>query len=578
MKSVGYELVSDGDGFKQIPIPDDDGLPPFKPLKNHQSQNNPFENFPSPLSQFGQDFNNFPSNGDSFGHANPPNSDFGPTFENHPSSLAPNSQFGNFEQSPPHDSPFQLSQEPGSDFGLSLNHPDSNRPSLVSGLPNLSPFLIRQLSSQFPPSPPSRGNNNPSSDFDFNFDNRRSSKPTSSRFVSNSKNSPSKGDQSDKPNLDFELNFDRPSSKKPNSNLGLNNLPVDLIKPSNGDDDESFESSQEPGSDFGLSLDRPSLKKPNSNFGGLNNLPADLIKQLSSQFPPSPNTGNNEPSRGTRKPSSGLNINVNLSPTRPSDGSFRQPNSDFGQNFDRPSSKKPNSNFDLNFRSQPSTKSPQSGSNLKNSPNEDPFPFQFERPTKENSKFDVNDLPLDLIKQISSQFPQSTNNQHSNPFGSSQQPNIDFNLNISPSRNNPSDGSNPPTHSEANKPLSSQSPPSNIHPSHDISFANSQASNPDFNLDINFPSHQNPSPQMSNSDFVPASHSSHSEYGPATSHEYSGQSSNVKPTAVNPKAYDIYHSMKLKMTKKKNFVTVPTIIDNIRGLEIQKSIRYEFQA
>lgn len=72
-----------------------------------------------------------------------------------------------------------------------------------------------------------------------------------------------------------------------------------------------------------------------------------------------------------------------------------------------------------------------------------------------------------------------------------------------------------------------------------------------------------------------------SEYGPPSNHfsDYHGQSSNKKVVAVNPKAYDIYHTMKLKLTKEKNFVTAPpTNIDNTKGLEILKSIEYEIKA
>lgn len=69
------------------------------------------------------------------------------------------------------------------------------------------------------------------------------------------------------------------------------------------------------------------------------------------------------------------------------------------------------------------------------------------------------------------------------------------------------------------------------------------------------------------------------EYGPPTHFsDYIGQASVKKPVAVNPKAYDIYHSMKVKMTREKNFVTLPSVLDNYQGLEIQKSIGYEFQA
>lgn len=69
----------------------------------------------------------------------------------------------------------------------------------------------------------------------------------------------------------------------------------------------------------------------------------------------------------------------------------------------------------------------------------------------------------------------------------------------------------------------------------------------------------------------------HSEYGPPEhSFDLSFQSSNKRPIAVNPKAYDIYHTMKLKLTKEKNFVTLPTLIDS-KGLEIRKSIGYEIK-
>lgn len=72
-----------------------------------------------------------------------------------------------------------------------------------------------------------------------------------------------------------------------------------------------------------------------------------------------------------------------------------------------------------------------------------------------------------------------------------------------------------------------------------------------------------------------------SEYGPPLNSysDYHGQSTNQKSVAVNPKAYDIYHTMKNKMTKDKNFVTIPTTnVDDGKGLEIQKSIQYEIKA
>lgn len=68
------------------------------------------------------------------------------------------------------------------------------------------------------------------------------------------------------------------------------------------------------------------------------------------------------------------------------------------------------------------------------------------------------------------------------------------------------------------------------------------------------------------------------QYGPPLNSfsDYHGQSSNKMSVAVNPKAYDIYHTMKIKMTKDKNFVTIPPT--NVKGLEIQKSIQYEIKA
>lgn len=70
-----------------------------------------------------------------------------------------------------------------------------------------------------------------------------------------------------------------------------------------------------------------------------------------------------------------------------------------------------------------------------------------------------------------------------------------------------------------------------------------------------------------------------SEYGlPKYYPDYSAQASEKKPVAV--KAYDTYHSLKIKMTKEKNFVTLPTLTDFLdpQGLEIQKSIGYEIRA
>lgn len=69
-----------------------------------------------------------------------------------------------------------------------------------------------------------------------------------------------------------------------------------------------------------------------------------------------------------------------------------------------------------------------------------------------------------------------------------------------------------------------------------------------------------------------------SHYGPPNHFsDFSAQGSASRPIAVNPKAYDIYHSMKIKLKKEKNFVTLPTIIDG-KGLEIQKSIGFELTA
>ena len=72
------------------------------------------------------------------------------------------------------------------------------------------------------------------------------------------------------------------------------------------------------------------------------------------------------------------------------------------------------------------------------------------------------------------------------------------------------------------------------------------------------------------------SHSLNSQYGlPNHYSEHSGQYSEKKPVAVNPKIYDTYRSMqnKMKRNRDKNFVTLPT-----NGLEIQKSIEYELKA
>lgn len=72
------------------------------------------------------------------------------------------------------------------------------------------------------------------------------------------------------------------------------------------------------------------------------------------------------------------------------------------------------------------------------------------------------------------------------------------------------------------------------------------------------------------------------EYGPPHSHfsDFTGHASVKQPVAVNPKAYDIYHSMRVKMTneREKNYVTLPSILGNYQGLEIHKSIAYELKA
>lgn len=74
--------------------------------------------------------------------------------------------------------------------------------------------------------------------------------------------------------------------------------------------------------------------------------------------------------------------------------------------------------------------------------------------------------------------------------------------------------------------------------------------------------------------------SSHSQFDSNNHYsDFSGQASIKRPVAVtNPKSYEIYHSMKSKFSKGKNFVTLPTPLDNIKGLEIQKSLRYEIKA
>lgn len=80
---------------------------------------------------------------------------------------------------------------------------------------------------------------------------------------------------------------------------------------------------------------------------------------------------------------------------------------------------------------------------------------------------------------------------------------------------------------------------------------------------------------------IPFQQNIQSEYGPPSHYsDHSGQSSNKKPISVNPQAYDIYHSMKVRTTQDKNFVTLPPFLNNIdnKGLEIQKSIEYVIKA
>jgi hypothetical protein len=71
--------------------------------------------------------------------------------------------------------------------------------------------------------------------------------------------------------------------------------------------------------------------------------------------------------------------------------------------------------------------------------------------------------------------------------------------------------------------------------------------------------------------------------------DYAGHSSNESPIAVNPKAYDTYHSMLNKMKKEQNFVTLPTLTDSndnnflnnfniLDGYEIQKSFEYDLNS
>ncbi|CRK88032.1 CLUMA_CG001818, isoform A [Clunio marinus] len=100
--------------------------------------------------------------------------------------------------------------------------------------------------------------------------------------------------------------------------------------------------------------------------------------------------------------------------------------------------------------------------------------------------------------------------------------------------------------------------------SNQFPFPNQHPQIPPFKPLSNYPSHNIPfknAPQTFSSQYGPPNHIS----------GFSGQPSIKRPIAVNPKAYDIYHTMKLKMTKEKNFVTLPTI-EIGDGLEIQKSI------
>lgn len=81
------------------------------------------------------------------------------------------------------------------------------------------------------------------------------------------------------------------------------------------------------------------------------------------------------------------------------------------------------------------------------------------------------------------------------------------------------------------------------------------------------------------------SHKISNEYGQPGHYDISGQSSDPEPTAVDPKAYNIYHTMKIKVAKensspKQIFATKkrqsinqqPKGFEN--GVEIQKSIEY----
>lgn len=92
--------------------------------------------------------------------------------------------------------------------------------------------------------------------------------------------------------------------------------------------------------------------------------------------------------------------------------------------------------------------------------------------------------------------------------------------------------------------------------------------------------------------YIHSSVQPHKEYGPpshfsssSSSSDYSAYSSQKDSIIVNPKAYDAYHSMKLKFSKPQPTATsLPgpiTIFDGIldnKGLEIQKSVEYEIRA
>lgn len=86
-------------------------------------------------------------------------------------------------------------------------------------------------------------------------------------------------------------------------------------------------------------------------------------------------------------------------------------------------------------------------------------------------------------------------------------------------------------------------------------------------------------------------YSPHSEYGvpsssfySSPSSDYSGYPSQKQSIVVDPKAYDAYHSMKIKLSKPQATASsLPgpvTIFDGVvdsKGLEIQKSIEYEIR-